>query len=118
MGVRNIDAFFITLEKSEADYSPSTMYADYPISADLFHWETQSTTGVNSPTGRRYLDGSSRVLLFVRHQARGEFGTAPYLFLGPASYVSHAGEKPIAITWRLAKPMPTDFLTIASAVAP
>ncbi len=56
---RNVDAFFITLKKSEADYSPTTMYADYPISRDLFHWESQSTTSVNSPTGRRYLDGSS-----------------------------------------------------------
>ena len=55
---RNVDAFFVTLKKSEADYSPTTMYADYPISRDLFHWESQSTTSVNSPTGQRYLDGS------------------------------------------------------------
>ena len=40
----NVDAFFVTLKKSEADYSPTTMYADYPISRDLFHWESQSTT--------------------------------------------------------------------------
>ena len=30
----NVDAFFITLKKSEADYSPTTMYRDYPISRD------------------------------------------------------------------------------------
>ena len=53
----NVDAFFVTLKKSEADYSPTTMYADYPISRDLFHWESQSTTSVNSATGRRYLIG-------------------------------------------------------------
>ena len=28
----NVDAFFVTLKKSEADYSPTTMYRDYPIS--------------------------------------------------------------------------------------
>ena len=85
---RNIDAFFVTLTKSEADYSPSTMYRDYPISRTLFHWESQSTTSVGSRTGRRYLDGSSTVLLFVRHQQADELGAAPYLF-GPAAYVAH-----------------------------
>ena len=44
----NIDCFLVTLKKSEADYSPSTMYADYPISPTLFHWESQSTTSVES----------------------------------------------------------------------
>lgn len=114
---RNVDAFFITLKKSEADYSPTTMYADYPISRDLFHWESQSTTSVTSPTGRRYLDGSSTVLLFVRQEPRDDFGTSPYLFLGPATYVSHTGDRPIAITWKLETPMPTDFYNHASAVA-
>jgi len=114
---RNIDAFFVTLKKSEADYSPTTMYADYPISRDLFHWESQSTTSVNSPTGRRYLDGSSTVLLFVRQEQRDDFGTSPYLFLGPARYVSHTGDRPIAITWKLQTVMPTDFFNHASAVA-
>jgi hypothetical protein len=113
----NVDAFFITLNKSEADYSPTTMYADYPISRELFHWESQSTTSVNSPTGRRYLDGSSTVLLFARHEQKDEFGTSPYLFLGPATYVSHTGDRPIAITWRLETPMPADFFNHAAAAA-
>ncbi len=114
---RNIDAFFITLKKSEADYSPTTMYQDYPISPTLFHWESQSTTSVASPTGQRYLTGSSTVLLFVRHEQKDEFGTSPYLFLGPAGYVSHEGDRPIAITWRLETAMPTDFFNLVSAMA-
>jgi superfamily II DNA or RNA helicase/HKD family nuclease len=113
----NVDAFFITLKKSEADYSPSTMYADYPISRDLFHWESQSTTSVTSKTGQRYLSGSSTVLLFVRQEQKDDFGTSPYLFLGPATYVSHTGDRPIAITWRLGTQMPMDFFNHASAVA-
>lgn len=113
----NVDAFFITLKKSEADYSPTTMYADYPISRDLFHWESQSTTSVTSKTGQRYLTGSSTVLLFVRQEQKDEFGTSPYLFLGPATYVSHTGDRPIAVTWRLATSMPMDFFNHASAVA-
>ena len=62
----DVDAFFVTLQKSEADYSPTTLYRDYPISPTLFHWESQSTTSVASPTGQRYLHGSSTKLLFVR----------------------------------------------------
>ena len=72
---------------------------------------------MNSPTGRRYLDGSSTVLLFVRQEQKDDFGTSPYLFLGPATYVSHTGDRPIAITWKLQTPMPTDFFNHASAVA-
>ena len=48
------DLFFVTLEKAEGHYSPSTMYRDYAIAPDLFHWESQSTTSVQSPTGQRY----------------------------------------------------------------
>lgn len=114
----NVDAFFITLKKSEADYSPTTMYADYPISPDLFHWESQSTTSVQSPTGQRYINGTSTVLLFVRHEQKDDFGTSPYLFLGPAMYVSHTGDRPIAITWKLKTAMPSDFFNLTSAVAP
>jgi superfamily II DNA or RNA helicase/HKD family nuclease len=114
----NVDAFFITLKKSEADYSPTTMYADYPISPELFHWESQSTTSVQSSTGQRYFNGTSTVLLFVRHEQKDDFGTSPYLFLGPATYVNHTGDRPIAITWRLKTPMPTDFFNLTSAVAP
>jgi superfamily II DNA or RNA helicase/HKD family nuclease len=113
----NVDAFFITLKKSESDYSPTTMYADYPISRELFHWESQSTTSVNSATGQRYLARTSTVLLFARQEPKDEFGTSPYLFLGPATYVSHTGDRPIAITWRLETQMPMDFFNHASAVA-
>lgn len=113
----NVDAFFITLKKSEADYSPTTMYRDYPISPVLFHWESQSTTSVESKTGQRYLDGSSHVLLFAREEQRDEFGTSPYLFLGPARYVSHEGSRPIAITWELEHALPADFFAVATVVA-
>lgn len=111
-----IDAFFVTLRKSEADYSPTTLYRDYPLSPTRFHWESQSTTSLDSPTGRRYRDGTSTVLLFVRRERSGEFGTEPYTFLGPARYESHTGDRPIAITWRLEQAMPAD-LYADSAVA-
>lgn len=103
---------FITLKKSEKDYSPQTLYRDYAISRDLFHWETQHTTTLTSPQGRRYLsqrEEGTRVLLAVREAKADPWGsTAPYMLLGPAEYVSHQGERPIAITWRLVNPIPAD----------
>lgn len=41
-----------------------------------------------------------------------------FWFLGPADYVSHEGELPMAVTWRLHRPLPGDlFATFAAAVA-
>jgi hypothetical protein len=42
--------------------------------------------------------------------------SAPYVFLDPADYVSHEGDRPMAITWRLHRPMPTEVF-MASRVA-
>ncbi|GAA1181099.1 DEAD/DEAH box helicase [Ornithinimicrobium humiphilum] len=113
----NVDAFFVTLKKSEVNYSPTTMYRDYPISPTLFHWESQSTTSIESKTGQRYINGFSHVLLFARQEQKDAFGTSSYLFLGPARYVSHSGSRPIALTWQLDHPMPTEFFAAASVVA-
>jgi hypothetical protein len=114
------DVFTFTLLKSERDYSPTTMYRDYAVSPELIHWESQSTTSSESPTGQRYINHvvrSSAVLLFCREAGAGELGTQPYLFLGPARYVSHTGSRPMAITWRLDDPMPADFFEAASMLA-
>ena len=107
------DLFFVTLEKSEKDYSPTTMYNDYPISQTLFYWQSQNRTREESETGRRYIhhaERGSQVLFFVRRRhkdSRGE--TAPYTFLGPATYVTHQGERPMSMTWRLHHPMPAEL---------
>jgi hypothetical protein len=112
------DLLFVTIEKSDKDYSPTTLYRDYAISSDLFHWESQSTTRADSTVGRRYRQGTSRVLLFVRRTRKDERGfTAPYVHLGPARYVSHQGERPMAITWRLEAPIPASFLEEARLTA-
>jgi superfamily II DNA or RNA helicase/HKD family nuclease len=115
------DIFFVTLTKSEKDYSPTTLYRDYAISRDLFHWESQSTTSDNSPTGQRYINhqrDGSRVLLFVREYKSSLVGAAmPYVALGPATYVQHQGSRPMAITWRLHNPMPAELFENARVAA-
>src|SRR3954469_14569668 len=83
------DALFVTLRKSERRYTPSTRYRDYAISSRLFHWESQSTTGSDSPTGLRYREQRNRgtnVLLFVRENPTLPNGAgAPFTCLGPAT---------------------------------
>ena len=74
------DLLFVTLEKSDRDYSHSTRYADYPISPTLFHWESQITASPDTPTGRRYVEQPTRgtkVILFVRERKRDGRGRFP-----------------------------------------
>ena len=115
------DAFLITLKKTETEYSPTTMYRDFALSSELFHWESQSTTSSTSATGQRYIhhrDRGTHVLLFVREQKEGLLGASPYVFLGPAEYVTHEGDRPMAVTWKLKRPMPTEvYLASRAAVA-
>ena len=112
---KKLDLFFVTLNKSDKDYSPTTMYKDYSINSQLFHWQSQSTTAENSPTGQRYIhhqEQGSRVLLFVREfkSDRITSGAEAYTYLGPARYVKHDGSRPMNITWKLDAPIPAKFL--------
>ena len=104
------DLLFVTLEKSDKEYSPTTRYADYPISPTLFHWESQNTASPDTPTGRRYIeqpDQGTNVVLFVRERKRdGRGETLPYHCLGRARYRSHESERPMKILWELERPMP------------
>jgi len=115
--VEHVDALMINLHKDEAGFSPTTMYRDYPVSRELFHWESQNATSTTSPAGRRYLSRTASTLLFVRDRPINELGTAPFLCLGAADYLEHRGERPIAITWKLQRSMPTQVLQSAAVVA-
>jgi hypothetical protein len=114
------DVFFIDLHKAERDYSPTTMYRDYAINRELFHWESQSRQTPQQPSVRRYINhqaDGTRVLLFVREHKTFELGTQPFTFLGPVTYVEHHGERPVAFTWRLPTPMPEELFEVARSVA-
>jgi superfamily II DNA or RNA helicase/HKD family nuclease len=116
----NSDLFFVTLQKSEREYSPSTLYKDYALSPTLFHWESQSTTTQQSATGQRYIHHRQRggnILLFVRDRRKQDGRTMPYTFLGPVDYVSHKGERPISFVWKLRRPMPADFFRRAKVAS-
>jgi len=106
----NTELLFVTLEKSSRSYSPSTRYHDYAISNTLFHWESQNSTAEDTPKGLSYIRHRAQgkhLLLFVREQNQDAAGlTMPYVFLGPVHYVRHQGNRPMAITWELATPLP------------
>lgn len=117
-GVRHLprikaDIFLCTLNKTEKQFSPTTMYQDYAINDHLFHWQSQSTTSADSPTGRRYIEHEARgqtILLFGREDKKANDLSAPFYFLGPARYVSHTGSRPMSITWRLVHALPAKLL--------
>ena len=112
---KQLDVFFVTLNKADKDYSPTTMYNDYSINESLFHWQSQSTTAENSTTGQRYIhhkERGSKVLLFVREfkSDRITNGAEAYTYLGTASYVSHTDSRPMNVTWKLDRPIPAKYL--------
>ena len=110
---KQIDVLFVTLNKSDKDYSPTTMYKDYSINETLFHWQSQSTTTDTGSVGQRYINHRSRdskVLLFVREFKNDLVGASPYTFLGTVNYVKHNGSRPMNITWKLDHPIPAKYL--------
>jgi len=112
-----LDAFFITLNKSEKDYSPSTLYEDYAISERLFHWQSQSRTSVQSKTGQRYINHmktGNKIVLFVRENKKSNNIPEAYTFLGEAEYVSHSGDMPISFIWRMKEEIPASMMRKAN----
>lgn len=106
---KETDIFFVTLNKSEKDYSETTMYDDYAIDDEYFHWQSQSGTSDTSPTGLRYINHESlgsNVVLFVRERKKANGLTESYYCLGTAKFVSYEGSKPMSILWKLDNKMP------------
>jgi superfamily II DNA or RNA helicase len=102
----------VTFQKSEREFSPSTMYADYPISRELLHWESQSNTPQTAKAGQNlihHLERGYTILVFARDMKKRNGVTAPFTFLGPAERVSYEGERPIKMVWRLRHQMPVEM---------
>jgi superfamily II DNA or RNA helicase len=110
-GIKAIVAL-VTFQKAEKQFSPSTMYQDYPISRELLHWETQGVTSQASETGQNLIHHQERgqtILFFVRSRKKVCGTTSPFTFLGPAKLVSFQSERPIQMVWRLDHSMPVEM---------
>ena len=107
-----VDLFFVTLKKNARHFNPSTMYHDYAVSPNEFHWESQSRTSEASATGQRYINHRERgsdVVLALRDLNENDFGSgAPFFLAGPMDFISTKGDRPMAINWSLQRPLPED----------
>ncbi|MFY7910400.1 MAG: DUF3427 domain-containing protein [Emticicia sp.] len=106
----NTELLFVDLIKSEKDFSPTTLYQDYAISENLFHWQSQNATSPEKGKGLSYLNhqkSNKIILLFVREKNEDEYkNTMSYVFIGKANLVESTGAKPMNIIWKLSTSMP------------
>ena len=115
------ESLFVTLNKNEDEYSASTMYEDYAVSEQLFHWQTQNASVPEKGRGLSYIqheqDGK-RILLFVREYKKDHHGlTMSYVFLGECAYQHHSGARPMNIQWSLNEPIPPYLLNESQKLA-
>jgi superfamily II DNA or RNA helicase/HKD family nuclease len=102
----------VTFQKTEKEFSPSTMYADYPISRELMHWESQANTAQHHTDGQNLIHHQERgytILVFARDQKRRNNATVPFTYLGPVDMVSYESDRPIKMVWRLRHAMPVEM---------
>lgn len=112
----NATLLFVTLNKSDKDFSPSTQYDDYVINEDYFHWQSKNTDSHYNRGGRIYTEQPQRhnkIILFVREEKKDGFGnTCPFHCFGLVDYVSSHGDFPMNIIWRLEKPVMPRYLKV------
>lgn len=111
---------FVTLNKSDKDYSPSTLYEDYAISQSQFHWQSMNKTRIMSEEGQRIVNQKKngwKFILFVRDSKVDEFGnTNGYYCLGTMDFNSNHGECPMNVIWDMHNTIPGFILESAKAI--
>lgn len=110
----NYDVFFVTLNKSEKDFSDLTRYEDYAISENLFHWQSQNMDTQESKKIQRYLNNNGRILLFVREYKSIKGRACPYIYLGKCKPISYEGNRPVSFVLKLESNIPAKFLSEAN----
>lgn len=109
----NTEAFFVTLNKSDKDFSPSTQYDDYIIGEKCFHWQSQNTDSHNG-TGKRFIEqrnNKKKFILFVREYKKDGYGnTSPFHCFGLIDYIRSYNDKPMNIEWHLHEPVLPEYM--------
>ena len=110
----NAVLLFVTLNKSEKDFSPSTQYNDYLINEEYFHWQSKNTDSHYNSGGRKYVEQAKtgmKVILFVREEKKDGFGnTSPFHCFGLVDYVSSHDDFPMNVKWKLQEPAMAQYL--------
>lgn len=111
---------FVTLNKSDKEYSPTTCYEDYAISQSQFHWQSMNRVKPESAEGQRIVgqrENGWRYLLFVRDSKKDGFGsTNAYYCLGLMDFESYQGECPMNVVWNMHSDIPGFILQSAKAI--
>ena len=117
----NIEVLFITLNKKEENYSPTTFYHDYALTPTEFHWQSQNSAGPHTAKGQNYINQiriGRKILLFIREEDKNQWGrTMGYVFAGHATYISHTGSRPMDVIWKLHTPLPAFLYQQADKLA-
>lgn len=117
---RKFAMVFVTLKKSDKEYSPSTLYEDYAISQLQFHWQSMNKVTKQCDEGQRITQQRNngwKFILFVRDTKRDEFGnTNAYYCLGLMDFNSCHGEKPLNVVWDMRSKIPGFILETAKTV--
>ena len=117
---RKFAMVFVTINKSDKEYSPSTRYEDYAISANQFHWQSMNGVRIDSEEGQRIIQQPTngwKYILFVRDAKKDEYGnTNGYYCLGLIDYHSSIGERPMNVVWDMQHSIPGFILETAMAI--
>jgi len=117
----NTELLFVTLQKTDKRFSPTTLYQDYAISENLFHWQSQNSARSDRGKGLSYVkqkETGKTIILFVREQSYDEFGRAMgFVNLGSVNIYSYHGSQPMNITWKLRTSLPSFLWKEAAKLA-
>ena len=117
----NTELLFVTLNKSDNRFSPTTRYHDYAISENLFHWQSQNSARPDKGKGLSYVSHKTiekTIILFVREQSNDEYGRAMgFVNLGVVGLQGNYGSQPMNITWKLENPLPSFLWKEAAKLA-
>ncbi|MBW8186093.1 DUF3427 domain-containing protein [Shewanella sp. NR704-98] len=117
----NVELLFVTLQKSDQHFSPTTRYHDYAMSPTHFHWQSQNSSKPESGKGLTYIQHKEigkRLMLWVRESNKDENGnTMGFVNLGWVNFIETSGSQPMNITWELHEPMPSYLWKDAAKLA-
>lgn len=117
---RKFAMVFVTINKSDKEYSASTLYEDYAISANQFHWQSRNGVRIDSDEGRRIMQQNTngwKFILFVRDSKMdGYKNRNAYYCLGFIDYQESHGERPLNVVWNMNQPIPGFILESAKAI--
>jgi hypothetical protein len=71
-----VELLFVTLQKNEKRFSPTTLYHDYAMSQQLFHWQSQNSARPDRGKGLSYVKQKSNgkeIMLWVRESSKDEY---------------------------------------------